>query len=522
MPRLAFTTDLPAPTPTTTRAAAGRPSVLATCGLGEHDLLAIKRHALTATRWEDVVSCSLAVRRFAASLPADHAFRLWCEARHSKHHLPPSLMEALGFARVNGGRGGRLVAHDQDPKGRERLRYEPTAPGSLRPAEAGMQVSFDDGSMNFVVWTEIDGVVRCGRFQLILCVDQATDYILGFAFVARERDAYRAEDLSGLALWPTFAALGAPEQVIHEGGVSNASRMHEFYQAIGVEPIRSYHPRTKRVEAIFNQLWTWLGDLPASVGRTRGENKHGTELLMRARAGRCDPREVFLSMAEATRRVTEACFSLNRERRESRTYGRWVPEERWAAESPRHLHALDAGLAWVARDERRTLTVRRDGTVRPRLTDAWGQAHEFAFGWGEGWRHAGTEVVCTFSSDPARAAAEGCRITTADGKTLLAERADALCDALAATTLRKAQSESVRSEHRALRPGGVLAAWATETRGPEGTVRTEVRSGAGATAARAAEPETRARSAASADPTRRRSLSEADIDAAFADAALGL
>ena len=520
MPRLRFATDT---APAAPRAPAGRPSILAACGVEPHDIQAIRRIALTMPRWEDVISCSLAVRTYAAQLPPDHPLRRWCADRHSKHHLPQSLLEALGFARVNGGRGGRLVAHDQDPKGRERLRYEPTAPGTLRPAEAGMAESWDDASVNFVLWCELDGQVRCGRFQLLLGVDQATDYVTGFAFVARERDSYRAEDATARALWPTWATQGAPVSAVLERGVWEAARAHEFLTAMGVERITSYHPRTKRVEGVFNKLWTLLGDMPGHVGRSRGEDKIATEQLMRARRGSIDARATFLSIEEAARRVAAVCAQHNAEPIESRTYGRWVPAVRWAAEAPRHLRQLDAGLGWVARSERRVVTVRRDGTVRPRLTDEWGIAHEFAFGWAEGWRHAGAEVVCYFDGEPARAAAEGCRILAADGKTLLTARAEALCDALAASTLRRAQSQSVRSEHRALRPDGKIAAWASETRGQEGTTRTELRP-AQATPTPEAGADTRARSAASADPTppRRQSLTAAQIDAAFADAALGL
>jgi hypothetical protein len=524
------------------RAAAGRPSVLAACGLEPHDIAAIKRIALTAPRWEDVVSCSFAVRAYAAQLPEGHPFKAWAAARHSKHHLPASLMAAIGLARVNGGRGGRLVAHDQDPTGRERLRYEPTAPGTLRPEAAGMAESWDDASVNFIFWCEIGGELRCGRFQLLLGVDQATDYITGFAFVARERDSYRAEDAVARAMWPTWSAHGAPVSAVLERGVWEAERATEFLTAAGVERITSYHPRTKRVEGVFNKLWTLLGNMPGHVGRSRGEDKIATEMLMRARRGTIDARATFLSIEEATRRVVAACQAANAEPVESRVYGRWVPAERWAAESPKHLRALPAGeLDWVARSERKILTVRRDGTVRPSVTDEWGISHPFAFGWDEGWKHAGAEVVCYFSGEPARAAAEGCRVMSRDGKTLLTARADALCDALSASVLRKAQSQSVRSEHRALRPDGKLQAWASETRGPEGTERTAVAQSLGRDAqggtrdgcaprtdggrsdgGRADGGRTDAGRMEALPAPRRHSLSEADIEAAFAEAALGL
>lgn len=448
------------------RRGSGRPTLLESLGLQEHDVLAIRRHCLTATRWTDCVSLSLGVRLYASTLDAAHPLRVWAEARASKHHLPESLIDALGFARVRGGRGGRLVAHDQAP-GRERLRYEAYAPGTLRlrldgtRMEAGECESWDDASVNFLLWTELDGQVRVGRFQLLLGVDHATDYVTGFAFVARDRDSYRAEDCVARAMLPTWRAQGVPQRVVLERGVWEASRMGDFLQALQVERTTSYHPRTKLVESVFGRLWTRLGDVTGSVGRSRGEHEHGTRLLREMRAGRLDPRQHCLSMQEATARLAEAIRAHHAEPIESRQYGRWVPAEAYAAQAPRHLRPLQEADAWAARPERRALRVRRSGMVLCSVVDGWDCRHELAFGSADLWRHAGTDVLVYF--DPETAADDGATIVSLDGRTVLERRAPLLTgNSLAGVELRRAQARSVRSEHRTLRPDGTIGSWQSE------------------------------------------------------------
>jgi len=440
-------------------ASPGRPSILKQCGLSDEDLIAIRQTALTLDLGSDRVSHSLAVRLWAEkTLPAGHPFRAWLAGRCSKHHLPRSLLEAIRIPR-------EVVAHYRSPK-RAALQYEAHCPGTLRPLLAGERQSWDDASINAVLWTVIDGKVVCGRFQLLLGCDDATDYIVGFALVARLRDSYRGEDAIGRAMLPTWRAQGMPQKVILERGIWESNRMLEALEAIGIERITSYSPKSKRVEAIFHMLWTRLGHLKGYVGRDRKvKDEDGDKLLRQCRAGTIDPRDRFLSLPQMIAEIQTAVEALNAERRESKRYGRWIPAERWAAEAPQQLRPVP-DVGWVLYPERRVLTVRQGGMLMAQVATDWGWSVPYDFGSSELLFRVGQKVAVYF--DPW---AEDCVATVVDpqNRQVIAARAELLSgNAEAGRNLRKANRQAVRAELRVLSPGGKALAWRSEARGSDG------------------------------------------------------
>lgn len=458
----------------------GRPSILRQCGLSEEDLLAIRQTAVTLDLGSDRVSHSLAVRMWAErALPEGHPFRVWLAGRCSKHHLPQSLLDAIRVPR-------EVVVAYRSPK-RAELDYGAYAPGTLRPLQAGERQSWDDASINAILWTVIDGRVECGRFQLLAGVDDATDYIVGFALVARLRDAYRGEDAIGRAILPCWRTYGMPQKVILERGIWESYRVEEVLSVLGVERITSYHPRTKRVEGIFGMLWTRLGHLSGYVGRDRSEkDEAGDELLRKCRAGTLDPRDHFLSLPAMVKEIEAACHALNRDTRESKHYRVWTPEQRWQAESPA-LHRAVPELGWSLYPERRILTVRRGGMVCARVQTEWGWAMPYDFGSADLQFLSGRKVAVYF--DPW---AEDCAATVLDPESgkVLAERCELLTgNADAGRELRKSNRQMVRSELRVLAPGGKLAAWRSEARGSDGvSAMLEMRTSGGEMAEAAPDP----------------------------------
>jgi hypothetical protein len=450
---------------------------------------------LTATRWVDVVSISLGVRLYAESSESPEWFRTWVRERCSKHHVPRTLVEALGFPRCNGGRGGRLVAHDQAP-GRERLKHEAYAPGVLRMVEdrhtgelrrvaAGECEVWDDATVNGVFWVGGDiaaaaaelgdlcaqrfGVV-CGRWQLLLGSDVSCDYVTGWQWTIRERASYQQTD--PLAAWATIwgGDIKAPGRIVTERSTWESHRISEVLSVWGVERVKSYHPRTKLVEGVFNRLWTRLGSLPVSVGRGRGENEVGDKLLSQFRRGSVDPRECCLSLEAFDGRLRQAVHAFHHDRIESKHYGKWVPAERWAAESSSHRKPLDMGGpdGWVTRPERRVLKVRRGGMVSCTVDTGWGWSEPYAWGGETLWRHVGRDVAVYF--DPADAGGPATIVDEAS-RVVLERCAISLAgDAVAGGRLRSVQAAAVRREARVLRPDGTLAAWKSEIRASNGSV----------------------------------------------------
>jgi hypothetical protein len=84
------------------------------------------------------------------------------------------------------------------------LRMDVNPDGTIRRLHPGERQSWDDATINFgvvVPWpwggdpcADRYGV-RLGRFQLLTCVDDATDYCPGFDYVIRPSQGYRAEDV---------------------------------------------------------------------------------------------------------------------------------------------------------------------------------------------------------------------------------------------------------------------------------------------------------------------------------------
>ena len=113
----------------------------------------------------------------------------------------------------------------------------------------------------------------------------------------------------------------------------------------------------------FSCLWTPLSLIkgpngrPIDVGRQRGENKENTALLLACQDGRRDPREHFPMIDEAVKGIIGAIEFVNGEPIESRTWGRWVPRQLFAAQAPK-LPRLDKSLRVFFKREQRTWTVR--------------------------------------------------------------------------------------------------------------------------------------------------------------------
>jgi hypothetical protein len=69
------------------------------------------------------------------------------------------------------------------------------------------------------------------------------------------------------------------------------------------------------------------------VGRDRGRAKAVTDLAIACQDGRRDPREHFISLEDATRRVAGCVEFVNGEPIESKSgWGTWVPQERFVAQ----------------------------------------------------------------------------------------------------------------------------------------------------------------------------------------------
>lgn len=247
---------------------------------------------------------------------------------------------------------------------------------------------------------------RAARFQLLAAVDCATDMLVGFGYVLRASDGYRACDVAGTMLEVWRKAGYAPRQCVLEGGSWQASHTLDFMRAAGVRVIDAKgRPNQKLVEGYFNRLWTQIAlELPdtcSQIGRYRGEMRAETLHWMSVQSGAHDPREFFPTLEVFLGAVERAVTALNARAIRSRTYGRWVPAELYAGAAANGQPLVD-GLWPHALPVRAMRKVGRDGMVGVAAeTRMEGLRHTYLFASADGWRWNGAQALVRF--DPHRA-----------------------------------------------------------------------------------------------------------------------
>jgi len=329
------------------------------------------------------------------------------KVRSSKHLLPVDVRRACraSGAEVARYRGGAKAGQNDGIFTPGWLRMADDGSRRLVPGERQV---WDDASINAGVWapwarggdkTSDKFGVRVSRFQLLACIDCATDMCVGYSYVMRASDGYGAADVCG-ALWRSWQLNGyAPVECVMEGGSWQAERTLDFLAAAGVRMISAKgRPNQKLVEGWFNRLWTVLSVmLPARghVGRFRGEMVQGNSDWMRCRAGRADPRDFFPSLTEFLTALDKAIAYLNSERVESRQYGNWVPGDVYGAQAVKGQE-LRPGLRRFGLPVRVKRKIGRGGMVKVREPDQFGYPQDFRFVADNMFRFIGAPVWVSF------------------------------------------------------------------------------------------------------------------------------
>lgn len=349
-------------------AARGRPpEVIPTEAEARALLSAYLKTNLTRERGSMTTAARLVAQRKDCSAALREAIlREQGQPRASKHQLPRTVKRAMQASPA-------LVTFARNPRNADVMFGH--ARGVLRKhwseerrLRAGERMSFDDGTINFAVcvpwpWggcrTSDKFGVKVGRFQFLPANDDASDFVPGFTFAIRPTGAYRAEDVCA-AMGRLWRDTVKPDWAVLERGTWESTRVNALVQAAGVGIGRSYAPRQKLIEGVFNRLWTVLSVMPGQVGRYRGEMERENKLLAAAQAGTLDPRNAFVDLTVAMAALEEAVRFHNRTPLESKQYGKWIPETRWREDLTAHPRVgLDPALAYLWAPEVRTWTVRR-------------------------------------------------------------------------------------------------------------------------------------------------------------------
>ena len=257
--------------------------------------------------------------------------------------VPTAVKEACRKARSSIGynRGGRA-----------RLTHESAyVPGTMRLTAdlsrrlyAGERASVDDATRNVACWIPWPyGGCKCsdkfgvklGRWQTLVVHDDASSFIPFFLSVFRVEQSYRAIDAASV-IYQTEKEICQFDNWSIEGGVWQAKKTlavlgGRFISAKG-------RPNQKLVENYFGRLWTEISNQKGDVGRHRGEIKATSDLYVKARQGSVDPRLHFMSLSQGQDALHASINYLNEKEVRSKTYGVWVPKERWfsdLAQSPK-------------------------------------------------------------------------------------------------------------------------------------------------------------------------------------------
>ncbi len=230
---------------------------------------------------------------------------------------------------------------------------------------AGERASVDDATRNVACWipwpwggcpcSDKFGV-RLGRWQTLIVHDDASSFIPFISSVFRWHQSYNGTDAASVIL-------RAEQQVCQfdlwsiEGGVWQSKLPlavlgGRFISAKG-------RPNQKLVENAIGRLWDIMAGQCGDVGRYRAEMKVNSDLYNACRRGDKDPRKHFLSYQQGQEQLYTAVEYLCEKRINSRTYGTWIPKERWEmdlAEAPRPMRC--------ATEDFLVLPVHKDHVVR--------------------------------------------------------------------------------------------------------------------------------------------------------------
>jgi DNA-binding MarR family transcriptional regulator len=377
------------------------------------------------------------------------------------------------------------------------------ADGGARLLHPGEVQSWDDASINTVVWVPfIHGGDPCsdkfgkrvGRFQLLSCVDHASDFCPGYSFVMRAKSSYRKEDVAR-AMRDAWRKGYMPESVVLEGGAWQSDMIMRMIEALGVGFVDAKgRPHEKLVELLWGRTWTGMPlELSGQIGRFRGEMERENAQLVRVQQGRLDPEGVFPGLDEMLPALDRLLEYQNNDVSESKTYGKWTRAERhnaYLAEHPRP--AIPEELCWLFAPEQRCVLVRR-GMAMTTCPSPFGESFPYAFTHPELYEFDGKHVRVHFDpfEDPLRAtivlldeyrglkpghvithhaqsmSSPGEIIEHAEGKGVMGYSEETLGRAM---QLRKAQHMALRTEFRSFGFGGRKKVEATEIRGPDGSM----------------------------------------------------
>ncbi len=270
--------------------------------------------------------------------------------------------------------------------------------------------------------------VKVARFQWLVAMDVGSRKVVGYSYTARPKSSYRGEDILAM-MRGCLRAHGIPRFWRLEKGAWASNLVANAVATLGSHRIEVHSPHAKPfIEGLFNKFWTKLSyRFPsAQVGRYLGDNQEAARLLTACQAGQRDPRHYFPPLADVLEAFDVVISEHNESPIRSANYGRWIPNERWAADTAaRPLRPLDRNHDWIFSPFVREWKV-KGNSVSGRVPIMPGLSVPYDFQAPELLPFHGAIIRAYFDPNEPRCAAKICLAESWPGH----RAGDAICDAI--------------------------------------------------------------------------------------------
>jgi hypothetical protein len=298
------------------------------------------------------------------------------QAFASKSHVPKSIGKALKSsplltARLQGHRAARL-----DGRFTER---------DYSAHKAGDWFVADDMTSNVLCWVDDPTAEfgwRIAQAQLLPVADICSLRWLNLRLIIRDGGQYNAaDDIWGL-FGDTFDSAGLPHRgmvlegghwqanavIGHRTGLSDDDRIGGL-RSLGLDMRRSYDPRSKQIEGMFNGLQRAMDLVPGWAGRD--QRKQMPEALkaklQAAKSGKLHPSEFLLRNDQLATHIWEVMGNLNQERNDGTICRGLSPDQKWIEDgAAERLRFLPDSARWLYRSAMDLVAVTRNGLLLTR------------------------------------------------------------------------------------------------------------------------------------------------------------
>ena len=316
-------------------------------------------------------SAAFAARQLAGHPDLPAGMRLFLHGGFSsKSYVTPSIKKAitpspLTEALAQGTRNARLAGR--------------WTPGDYSDCRAGDYFVSDDMTSNVLCWCEWPNAQgwRIGQAQILPVMDVRSLRWLNVRVIIRDGGQYNAQDDIWGMMGDTFDQYGLPaEGFVLEGGhwQSNVIRGVRTgldadirtggLESLGLRNVRSYDPRSKIIETMFDKLQHHMDRCPGFAGRDQRQDMSEAikkrVALLRVKNPVHHPREFFPHVSQLADQVKMAMENMNHEKQDGKLLRGLSPLEMWAEHNPQ-LRSIPDEAKWLYRSAMNVSKVTSNG-----------------------------------------------------------------------------------------------------------------------------------------------------------------